>query len=51
LQDKFDFSIDEKLSILTIRHYTNFEYIGKFKNGRNTILEQRRTSTYQGLLV
>lgn len=51
LQDKFDFVIDEKLSILTIRHYTNFEYINKFKNDRTAILEQRRPSTYQGLLI
>lgn len=51
LQDKFDFVIDEKLTILTIRHYPNFEYINKFKNDRNAILEQRRLSTYQGLLV
>lgn len=51
LQDKFDFVIDEKLSILTIRHYPDFEYISKFKNDRNAILEQRRLSTYQGLLV
>ena len=51
LQNQFDFSIDEKLTILTIRHYTNFEYINKFKNDRTAILEQRRPSTYQGLLV
>ena len=50
LQDKFDFSIEESLSILTIRHYTNFEYINKFKNERKAILEQRRPTTYQGLL-
>ena len=51
LQNQFVFSIDEKLTILTIRHYTNFEYINKFKNDRTAILEQRRPSTYQGLLV
>jgi aspartate kinase len=51
LQDKFDFQIDENLTILTIRHYNNFEYINKFKGERNAILEQRRPSTYQGLLV
>ncbi len=50
LQDNFDFSIEEFLSILTIRHYTNFEYINKYKNERKTILEQRRPTTYQGLL-
>ncbi|MDB5226091.1 MAG: lysC [Bacteroidota bacterium] len=51
LQDKFDFVIDENLTILTIRHYTGFDYINKFKNNKTTILEQRRPSTYQGLLA
>lgn len=50
LQDNFDFSIDTDLSIITIRHYTDFAYINKFKNEKKTILEQRRASTYQGLL-
>ncbi|HRG35825.1 MAG TPA: aspartate kinase, partial [Chitinophagales bacterium] len=51
LQDKFNFVIDENLTILTIRHYTDAAYINKFKNERSTILEQRRPSTYQGLLA
>lgn len=51
LQDKFDFSIEENLTILTIRHYNSFDYINKFKADRNAILEQRRPSTYQGLLA
>ncbi len=51
LQDKFDFSIEENLSILTIRHYSSFDYINKFKGERNALLEQRRPSTYQGLLA
>ena len=51
LQDKFDFVIEENLSILTIRHYTNFDLINKHKGDKNAILEQRRPSTYQGLLV
>lgn len=51
LNNKFDFSIDQQLTILTIRHYQSFDYINKIKNDRNAILEQRRPSTYQGLLV
>ncbi|HPA35180.1 MAG TPA: aspartate kinase [Chitinophagales bacterium] len=51
LQDKFDFSIVENLTILTIRHYSNFDYINQFKSDRKALLEQRRPSTYQGLLV
>jgi aspartate kinase len=50
LEEKFKFTIDENLMILTIRHYPNYEYIHKFKNERKTLLEQRRVSTYQGLL-
>lgn len=50
LQDQFVFEIEDKLTILTIRHYSNFEYINKFKGERKAILEQRRLSTYQGLL-
>jgi aspartate kinase len=50
LQNHFDFVIDEGLTILTIRHYQNFDYINRFKGDRNAILEQRRPSTYQGLL-
>lgn len=50
LQDKFSFVIDENLTILTVRHYSDIEYINKFKNERKALLEQRRPSTYQGLL-
>lgn len=50
LEEKFKFTIDENLMILTIRHYPDYEYIHKFKNERKTLLEQRRVSTYQGLL-
>ncbi len=50
LENKFNFVIEEHLTILTIRHYTNLDYIEKFKAGKKTILEQRRPSTYQGLL-
>jgi aspartate kinase len=50
LEIKFNFNIQDNLTILTIRHYTNLEYIEKFKNNKLTILEQRRISTYQGLL-
>lgn len=50
LENKFNFVIEESLTILTIRHYTNLDYIEKFKAGKKTILEQRRPSTYQGLL-
>ncbi|MEZ5055347.1 MAG: hypothetical protein R2807_11415 [Chitinophagales bacterium] len=50
LENKFNFVIEEHLTILTIRHYTNLDYIEKFKTGKKTILEQRRPSTYQGLL-
>ncbi len=51
LQDKFNFVINENLTILTVRHYPNFDYIDKFKNDRKVLLEQRRISTYQGLLM
>jgi aspartate kinase len=51
LQNKFDFSIEQNLTILTIRHYNTFEYINSIKKDRNAILEQRRPSTYQGLLA
>lgn len=50
LQANFDFSIDTDLSIITIRHYTDFAYINQYKSEKKTILEQRRPSTYQGLL-
>ncbi len=50
LENKFNFVIEENLTILTIRHYTSLDYIEKFKAGKKTILEQRRPSTYQGLL-
>lgn len=50
LEGKFKFIIDENLMILTIRHYPDYEYIHKFKTERKTLLEQRRVSTYQGLL-
>lgn len=51
LKDKFNFNIYENLTILTIRHYPDFDYINKFKNGKQVLLEQRRISTYQGLLM
>ena len=50
LEDKFKFVIQENLSILTIRHYPNFDYITSFKGDKLAHLEQRRVSTYQGLL-
>ncbi|MEZ5026382.1 MAG: aspartate kinase [Chitinophagales bacterium] len=50
LEDKFKFVIQENLSILTIRHYPNLDYITFFKGDKLAHLEQRRVSTYQGLL-
>ncbi len=50
LGNRFSFSITEELSILTIRHYNNLDYVHKIKGEKTAILEQRRPSTYQGLL-
>jgi aspartate kinase len=50
LADKFKIEIQEGLTILTIRHF-NDEVINKHKSNRKTLLEQRTTDTYQGLLV
>lgn len=46
------FTIEEKhhLTLLTIRHYTD-EIILQHKTGKNLLLEQRRLSTWQGLMV
>lgn len=49
LESKFTIDIRHHLTLLTIRHYTD-EIILKHKIGKSLLLEQRRSSTWQGLI-
>ncbi len=49
LERFFDVHVDRNLTLLTIRHY-NEKVIKKSIGDRNSILEQKRASTYQALL-
>lgn len=50
LDAHFNFEISEGLTILTIRHYPDFECIKKHIGDKTALLEQRTKDTYQGLL-
>lgn len=49
LEEDFDIIKEDGLTLLTIRHYTS-EVIKKHLEGKHTIIEQKRPSTFQALM-
>jgi aspartate kinase len=45
----FDVSVEKNLTLLTIRHYNN-DSIDKLINGKEILLEQKTTETWQLIL-